>query len=152
MGCKLFFLSAFIVTSINSYSQNKNVHALPNGCIQLTPGEMIWIDTLSSLPKGTAFCLLYGDIKKEGAFAVRLKLPPNLYLKTHYHPKDEVVTVLGGSISVGFAADSSLNGLKEFKSGSFYVNGRNIEHHIVVGPAGATIQINSMGPWEIIFK
>lgn len=133
---------------LSSFSQTAT---LPAGCVQLTADEMVWTDTLKSLPKGTQFCSLYGNIKKEGPFAIRLKLLPNQVLKTHYHANDEVVTVLEGSISVGFN-DQDPSAVKTFTAGSFYVNAAKIEHYTVVGPEGATIQINSLGPWTITFK
>lgn len=149
---KYILLLGFIVWAYDSRSQDKNPDSLPQGCVQLTADEMKWIDTLSTLPKGTQFCQLYGDIKKEGPFAVRLKLPPNLVLKTHYHPNDEVVTVLEGSIFIGLEGAPISRTSKEFKPGSFYVNAKHIRHQVNVGPNGATIQINSMGPWKVIFE
>mgnify|MGYP000845472991 CR=1 FL=1 len=148
MKYKFLFPFILTITGFHSFAQS---FSLPAGCIQFTPTEMKWIDTLSTLPKGTSFCLLYGDIKQEGPFAVRLKFPPNLFLKKHYHAKDEVVTVLEGTISVGFS-DRTPPGLKAFNAGSFYVNAANVEHYVMVGPEGATIQINAMGPWTITYK
>jgi hypothetical protein len=148
MKYKLLFSFASMLIYTQSFSQQ---FSLPAGCIQFTPAEMKWIDTLSTLPKGTSFCALYGDIKKEGPFAIRLKLPPNQFLRKHYHAKDEVVTVLEGTISVGFS-DRTPPGLKAFNGGSFYVNAANVEHYVMVGAEGATIQINAIGPWTITYK
>jgi quercetin dioxygenase-like cupin family protein len=148
MKCKLLLSIVLTLFYTHSFAQT---FSLPAGCIQFTPTEMKWIDTLSTLPKGTSISFLYGDIKKEGPYAVRLKFPPNLFLKKHYHAKDEVVTVLEGTISVGFS-DRTPPGLKAFNAGSFYVNAANVEHYVMVGPEGATIQINAMGPWTIKYK
>ena len=148
MKYKLLFSFVLMLFYAHSIAQQ---FSLPAGCIQFTAADIKWIDTLSTLPKGTSISFLYGDIKKEGPFAVRLKFPPNLFLKKHYHAKDEVVTVLEGTISVGFS-DRTPPGLKAFNAGSFYVNAANVEHYVMVGPEGATIQINAMGPWTIKYK
>jgi hypothetical protein len=144
----LFFLSFSLV----SFSQSNNKLSLPKGCVQLTPGEMQWIDTSSVPAKGTKYCILYGDIKKAAPFAIRLQLPPNLVIKTHHHPNDEVVTVIDGSISVGFGDRTPSSETKTFTANSFYVNAANVEHFVVVGSEGVTIQINAVGPWVTTVK
>lgn len=135
----LFMLSQSI------FSQSKT---LPEGCVQYTPEQMPWVGNVPNLPPGTQFCALYGDIKKQGPFAVRLQLQPNIALKNHYHKQDEVVTVLEGSVSVSFPGQPA----HTFGAGSFYVNAAHTEHAVQVGPQGATLQINAQGPWTVIFK
>lgn len=148
-----FLLIIFsLLFSLMGYSQTNSNLPLPKGCIQLRPEQMQWKDTSSTLPKGVKYCILYGDIKKNGPFAIRLMLPPNLILKTHHHLNDEVVTVLDGSVAVGFGDKASSSETKIFSTNSFYVNAANVEHFVVVGNVGATIQINSIGPWITTFK
>jgi hypothetical protein len=142
----------FLFLSFVSFSQSNNKQSLPKGCVQLTPGDMQWTDTSSVLAKGTKYCVLYGDIKKSAPFAIRIQLPPNLVIKTHYHPNDEVVTVLDGSLSVGFGDRTPSSETKTFTANSFYVNAANVEHFVVVGSEGVTIQINAIGPWITTFK
>ncbi len=149
---KLQLLILFLSISLVSFSQSNNKPALPKGCVQFTPGDMQWIDTSSVLAKGTKYCVLYGDIKKAAPFAIRLQLPPNLIIKTHHHPNDEVVTVLDGSISVGFGERTASSETKTFMANSFYVNAATVEHFVIVGSEGVTIQINSLGPWITTFK
>jgi len=142
LGLTTFFLSFLLV----GLSQPP-IKSLPAGCIQFTPGDMQWIDTSSILPKGAKYSILYGDIKKEAPFAIRVKLPPNITIKTHYHLKDEVVTVLEGSVSIGFGDKTESSQTKTFSANSFYVNAAEVKHYVIVGDKGVTIQINSMGPW-----
>lgn len=125
---------------------------LPSGCIQLTPDKMHWIDSVPNLPKGARLTVLYGDTKKAAPFAVRVKFAPNTVLKTHFHENDEVVTVLEGTVSVGFGEQGSGVVAKLFVPGSFYVNAAKVEHFVIVGSRGATIQINAMGPWTVVYK
>lgn len=127
--------------------------SLPGGCIQLTPDKMIWRDSVPGLLKGARLAILYGDTKSAAPFTVRVKFPPNAVLKRHYHENDEVVTVLEGSVSVGFGEQGPGNAATQlFGAGSFYVNAAKVEHFVVAGPQGATIQINAMGPWTVIYK
>jgi quercetin dioxygenase-like cupin family protein len=125
---------------------------LPKGAVQFTPDKMLWIAGPETLPKGTLMCVLYGDPKAEGAFAIRLKLPANQVIKLHVHPTDEVVTVIEGSVMVGFGERIQLSKSKTFTAGSFYVNPAKSKHYVAVEKDGATVQINGMGPWTIDFK
>ncbi len=134
------------------FAQTGNMLELPKGCIQLKPGEMQWTDTASFLPKNTKYCILYGDPKKPAAFAIRLKLPPKLVMKTHYHLNDEVVTLLEGTVSIGFGKKTATSKTNRLTPGSFYVNAANVLHFLVVGDNGATIQVNSIGPWVTRFE
>jgi quercetin dioxygenase-like cupin family protein len=143
-----FFLSFLLV----GFCQTAPGAQLPKGCVQLTPDQMPWIDTSSILPPGAKYSILYGDIKKEAPFAIRVKLPPNVAIKTHYHLRDEVVTVLEGSVSIGFGDKTESSQTKTFTANSFYVNAADVKHYVVVGDKGVTIQINSIGPWTTRFN
>jgi mannose-6-phosphate isomerase-like protein (cupin superfamily) len=125
---------------------------LPKGTVQLTPDKMLYTVGPETLPKGTLMCVLYGDPKAEGPFAIRLKLPANQVIKLHTHPKDEVVTVIEGSVMVGFGERIQLSKAKTFTAGSFYVNPAKSKHFVAIEKDGATVQINSIGPWTIEFK
>jgi|GEM_PF-1843716 len=125
---------------------------LPKGTVQFTPDKMLWTVGPETLPKGTLMCVMYGDPKAEGPFAIRLKLPANQVIKLHTHPVDEVVTVMEGSVMVGFGERIQLSKAKTFTAGSFYVNPAKSKHFVAIEKDGATVQINGMGPWTIEFK
>ena len=152
MKIKLFLLIVLTFAFSFAFSQENKTRILPEGVIQFTPEQIQWTDGPTALPQGTKMCILYGDYKSKGPFAMRLKLLPNQVVKLHVHTNDEVVTVLEGSIMVGFGKQIQNSGTTNFTSGSFYVNPGGIEHFIIVGKEGVTIQINSIGPWTVEFK
>ena len=159
--CLLLIMSLF---SITSYCQTTDsvakaappkkdtVVVLPKGAVQLTPDKMLWMAGPETMPKGTQMCVLYGDPKEAGPFAIRLKLPANQVIKLHTHPKDEVVTVIEGSVMVGFGERIQLSKSKTFGAGSFYVNPANSKHFVAIEKDGATVQINGIGPWTTVFS
>ncbi|HKR06695.1 MAG TPA: cupin domain-containing protein [Bacteroidia bacterium] len=125
---------------------------LPKGAVQVTPDKMLWTVAPETLPKGTLMCVLYGDPKAAGPFVIRFKIPANQVIKLHTHPKDEMVTVIEGSVMAGFGDRIQLSKSTTFTAGSFYVNPANTKHYVAVEKDGATLQINGTGPWTIDFK
>jgi hypothetical protein len=152
MKIKSFLLVTLSFYSSLVFSQSNKSQVLPEGAIQFTSVQMQWVDGPAVLPKGTKMCLLYGDYKKNEPFAMRLKLPANQIVRLHIHTNDEVVTVLEGSVMIGFGKQVQNSEATNFTAGSFYVNPGKTEHFVIVGQDGATIQINSIGPWTVEFK
>ena len=152
MKIKSFLLFVFAFCFSFVFSQTNKTPILPEGAIQFTPEQMQWTDGPAALPKGTKMCILYGDYKNKGPFAMRLKLPGNQVVKLHVHTNDEVVTVLEGSVMIGFGKQMQNSEATNFTTGSFYVNPGKIEHFVIVGKEGVTLQINSIGPWTVEFR
>src|SRR5271167_1650716 len=53
------------------------------------------------LPKGAMMAVMAGDPGAAGPVAVRLKMPAGYKIPAHWHPTDEQVTVLSGTIAIG---------------------------------------------------
>ena len=67
----------------------------------VTPRDMKWAPAPPALPPGAQAVVLAGDPGKEGIFVIRLKLPAGYRVPPHWHPSDELVTVLSGTLQVG---------------------------------------------------
>ena len=152
MRIKFLLLIVLAFSFSFAFPQTHKTGTLPKGVIQFAPEQIHWIDGPTALPKGTKMCILYGDYKTKGPFAMRLKLPPNQIVKLHVHTNDEVVTVLEGSVRIGFGKQTQNSETTNFTAGSFYVNPGKLEHFVIVGREGVTLQINSIGPWTVEFR
>jgi anti-sigma factor ChrR (cupin superfamily) len=122
----------------------------PRPAIQQPADTIVFRPGPPSMPKGVEMAILEGDPKAEGMFTIRLKAPAGFALAPHTHPSDERVTVLAGSVSVGFGSATDRSTAKAFTSGSFYVNPANVAHY-VFSDEGATLQITGEGPWRVDF-
>lgn len=116
--------------------------------IQVVPGRVPWAEAPPSMPAGTRIAVLEGDPKAPGLFTLRLEIPAGFRLAPHWHPQDERVTVLSGSLSVGFGETFDPTKGTAFPAGSFYVNPTPLPHY-VWSDGGAVIQITGLGPWEV---
>ncbi len=116
--------------------------------IQLDAAALVWADAPTTMPKGTKMAVLEDDPKKEGIFTIRLKAPKGFLLGPHTHPVDERVTVIEGTIAVGFGATVDKTKGRSFSAGGFYVNppGRP---HFVWSDQGCVVQITGVGPWKV---
>jgi quercetin dioxygenase-like cupin family protein len=118
------------------------------GALQYDAAAVVFRPGPPSLPKGVELAVLEGDPQQPGIFTLRLKAPPGFLLPPHTHPVDERVTVLTGSIAVGFGDQVERAAARTFGPGAFYVNPAGVAHYVFSEP-GAVVQITGMGPWKV---
>jgi hypothetical protein len=63
--------------------------------------EVKWGAPPPVLPPGAKFAVIAGDPASSGLVTVRIEMPAGYTIPPHYHPTDEHVTVLKGSLSLG---------------------------------------------------
>lgn len=141
----LALLSAFAVLGAGAASPA----AEATGKI-VTPQEIIWGAGPASLPAGAQAALLYGDMTKEGPFALRLKFPAGYRISPHTHPVDEVVTVISGTLHFAMTATVDDSKAKALAAGSFFSVPLDTAHY-AFAEGETVVQINSMGPWAITY-
>lgn len=146
-GLVLAPLVACAVGCVGSNFSHGTSHA-PRPAIQHESSAIVFVPAPTNLPKGVKWVVLEGDPSQKGVFTLRLSLPPGFALPPHTHPVDERVTVLEGSVSVGFGAARAENGMRAFGPGSFYVNPPGVAHY-VSSEQGAVLQITGEGPWRV---
>jgi len=114
----------------------------------LAPADIAWGPGPASLPPGAQAAVLYGDPKKEGLFAMRLKFPKGYRIPAHTHPKPEVITVISGAFRLTTQLDHGPT--KALTAGSFAAMQPGLVHQ-----AGAdeetVVQLNSTGPWTVTY-
>ncbi|MFI5145397.1 MAG: cupin domain-containing protein, partial [Ignavibacteria bacterium] len=139
---KLFLLICVLISW--TYSQDK-----PSGAIQFNPDQLKWIDAPPPLPAGAKISILEGNPKAEGIFTIRVQCPPYFKVPVHTHPKDERVTVISGSIYVGFGDKMDTTKADKFIAGSYYLNPANTTHYVFTQDEGCIFQVTGLGPWGI---
>jgi quercetin dioxygenase-like cupin family protein len=69
------------------------------GPVQAT--EIKWGPAPPVLPAGAKMAVLSGDPAGTGLVTIRLKMPAGYKIPPHWHPTDEHVTVISGSLALG---------------------------------------------------
>lgn len=116
----------------------------------LTPNDIKWVPAPPSIPKGAQAAAIYGDLSKDGLFALRLKLPKGYHIPPHTHPKPEVVTVISGTLRLGEGATADQSKAKPLPAGSFFAMSPGMQHYVYTDEE-TVLQLNSTGPWGLTY-
>jgi quercetin dioxygenase-like cupin family protein len=116
----------------------------------LQAAEMKWGPAPPVLPTGAQMVVLAGDPGSNGLITLRLKLPPNYVIPPHWHPTDEHVTVISGSLALGMGDKLDRRSSKLLKAGGYGVAPANM-HHFAWTKAGAIVQVNLIGPFALTY-
>ncbi len=116
----------------------------------LMPNDLKWGPAPPGLPAGAQVAVLSGDPAKEGMFTIRLKFPAGYAIAPHHHPTPELVTVLDGSMSLGMGDVAGKGKAASLGVGGYVALGPNMNHYAFT-KGGATLQITSHGPFQIIY-
>lgn len=116
----------------------------------LQASEMQWGPAPPVLPAGAQFLVLTGDPASKGLVTVRMKLPAGYVIPPHWHPTDELVTVISGSLALGMGDKVDHKASKTLTAGGYGAAPANT-HHFAWTKTGAVIQVNLMGPFAITY-
>ena len=108
-----------------------------------TPDELLWVRT----PTGNYQAVIAGDPSKAGTYAYRTRYPANFRSAVaHFHNDDRVVTVISGTIHVGFGDAFDEAGMKALPAGSVWTEAANQPHFIWAKDGDVVVQIVGNGP------
>lgn len=106
-----------------------------------------WGDAPAALPPGARAAVLSGDPGKPGSFTIRLKAPAGFRVPRHWHPTDELVTVIAGDLTLAMGDGADAHSA-DFGPGDFVSLPAKMLHEASTRN-GVIVQINSNGPFEI---
>ena len=117
--------------------------------VVVTPGTEVWGPAPPKLPAGAQIAVIFGDRSKPGElYAFRAKLPDGYSVPPHTHPMDEHVTVLQGTLLIGFGEARNESELTELPTGSYVTLPSTVPHYNRM--RGETIlQFHGIGPYDI---
>jgi hypothetical protein len=140
----VLFVLAPVGCKSNEHPGGADVHRM------YLPNEIPWKDASSSLLPGAKMAVLDGDPTKDGPFCMRLKFPDGYSVMPHWHPRTERVTVIQGTLNIGFGDTFDKDRTHALPSGTYGYWTPGVRHYAWMG--GETIlQLNGIGPWQIIY-
>jgi quercetin dioxygenase-like cupin family protein len=112
--------------------------------------DVKWGPPPPALPPGVKMIVLAGDPASTGLVTLRLKMPAGYKVPPHWHPSDEHVTVLSGSLSLGMGDKLDESQARTLTAGGYAVAPAKM-HHFAMSKTGAVIQISLNGPFGITY-
>jgi quercetin dioxygenase-like cupin family protein len=146
---RLAFLAILGIGFCFTWTLRADKHAdAKDGHVVLTPDKLQWKSN-PILPAGAESVLLSGDPTKEGSlFAIRIKVPDGFKIPPHWHPSDENVTVLQGTLLIGVGEQFDPSKLESVPTGGFMRMPKEMRHF---GKAKGEliVQVHGVGPFAI---
>ena len=131
--------------------QPLNPAAVVKSRIMARSEEMKWEPCTPALPRGPQCTALEGDRMADNVpFTYRLKLPAGYRIPAHIHPGDGHLTVIVGTLNIGFGDKFDINATKPMPAGSFIVIPRGAPHFYWVKDE-TIVQSHGIGPWGVTY-
>jgi len=119
------------------------------GHVMVMPDGLKWGPAPKGLPPGAQLAVLVGDPSRAGApYVIRARFPDGYRVPPHWHPVDENVTVLKGTLGMGLGEKFDRKAGKELPAGSFSHMPKGTRH-FAWAKGETIIQVHGIGPFEI---
>lgn len=124
----------------------------PAGANELVNGGAPrWGKAPPCFPPGARMAVIEGDPSLPGKlWAVRLRFPSGYVIGAHWHPTDENVTVLKGTLLFGFGDHYDPTAVTAYHAGGFVTAPAGV-HHYVSTRGQTEVQIHAIGPFAMVF-
>ena len=115
------------------------------GFVRVTPDELQWKDFPNS--RGVQVATLVGDPTKPGIYVQRVKFPPHVMDRPHWHPDERHVTVIKGTWYVGTGDKFDPEQAEPLKPGSYMMQPAKAVHWDgAAGDEEVIVQVIGYGP------
>jgi quercetin dioxygenase-like cupin family protein len=122
---------------------------LPPGVKAFTPNQLAFSE--SPRAPGILVAPLFGMPSKPEYYVFRAKYPPNAVNAPHHHPGDEELTVISGTLYLGFGETMNRDRAIAYPPGSYLRVPAGSVHHLFTKEEIAEVEIRGMGPRQNIF-
>jgi quercetin dioxygenase-like cupin family protein len=129
-------LVVVLLTATTGWSQEK----LP--LLRLPAAEIDWNDDAGAVLRRT----IAGDQTKPGLYAYRVRFPEGFRNTPHFHPDDRIVTVIEGTLHVGFGKTFDERAMRALDAGSLWTEPGGEPHFVWAKDGQVVIQIIGFGP------
>ena len=148
--CLVVALSTFGVGALAGNGE-KAGHGSDKEHLVARPASLKWGPAPPSLPSGAQMAVVFGNPGKAGApYVFRAKLPDGYKGPPHWHPSDENVTVLKGTLLIGTGDKFDAAALEEVPVGSF-MRMPKTTRHFAAAKGETILQLHGIGPFEITY-
>jgi len=116
--------------------------------VMVEAAAITWGDPPPSLPPGSKIAVIAGDPSKAGPFVIRAQVPAGYKVAPHWHPGDENLTILSGTVALGMGETWDESKMQSVSSGGYAALPAQMRHFFLAKTA-ATFQVHGMGPFVV---
>jgi len=139
-----------VVTLVASAAVPSAAQSAGQQHVYATPSTLKWGPGPDSLPAGAQAAVIDGDPTQAGMFVIRLKFPNGYTVPPHWHPTDENVVVLQGTMRIGMGDKVDEKTAVQLPVGSFIKLPKEM-HHYAIAAGESIVQVHGMGPFAITY-
>ena len=119
--------------------------------VLVNAADLKWGPQPPGLPPGGQAAVVDGDPSKPGvAFTLRAKFPDGYRVPPHWHPTDEYLTIISGSLLAGMGDTLNETAATTLGVGGFAKMPGKM-HHFVIAKGATEIQVHGVGPFAITY-
>jgi quercetin dioxygenase-like cupin family protein len=111
---------------------------------------LAWGPAPPVFPAGAKMAVLQGDPSKPEWFTVRLELPSGYRVQPHFHPTEELLTIISGTFLLGMGDTLDAARASVLATGAFGTVAANM-HHYAIARGRTVVQVQAMGPFVLTY-
>jgi len=119
------------------------------GFVRIAPEEVQWKEAPGY--GGLQYAVIEGDPTKAGIYVVRVRFPPGLMTRPHYHPEDRHAIVIKGTWYTGTGETFDPDKTVGLTPGSYMKHPATAVHFDGAKDEGVILQIIGYGPSGTMF-
>jgi len=117
-------------------------HAEPLQPARVTPDELTWRPAWT----GAEFAILAGDPQQAGAYVLFMRFPAGFRNPPHSHSDERIVTILSGTLLVGYGEKFDESTMKALPPGGMFTEPARQPHFVWARDGAVVILIVGHGP------
>lgn len=121
-------------------------HAAP----MVNASDLKWGPAPPAFDAGAQMAVVDGDPTKPGPFVIRAKFPAGFKVMPHWHPTDESITVISGTLAAGMGEKWDDPAMKTFTAGAFARMPKKTAHY-VQAKEETVVQVHGTGPFTLTY-
>lgn len=152
--CLVVLVLAAAATGLHAQAPAKSAakpaqHAAP-ATHPMNAADLKWGAAPPAFNPGAQMAVVDGDPSKPAPFVIRVKLPDGFKVMPHWHPTDENVTIISGTLSRGMGEKWDDAAMETLTAGGFARMPKKMAHYVVA--KGETIvQVHGVGPFALTY-
>lgn len=115
----------------------------------ISPADLKWAD-VPSLPPGAKLAVIEGPMSEAVPFTVRIRVPANYRIPSHWHPAVERVTVLSGTFHMGLGDKLDMQKSMPVVAGGMMILQPKTPHFAWTSEE-TVVQLHGTGPWGVTY-